>query len=279
MESSNTNSYGPPVNQLLTYGNAQEGDSSEKWPNYLELGLGLAQISDLIRMVADEDLNDADLGSLRASAPAHAWRALGQLRAEEVIEPLLALLNVESSDWLLEELPEVFALIGPVALPTLAAYIADVSHDEFARTAVFDSIEQIAVRWPESRPACIASLMKQLERFEENGETANGFFIASLVRLRATEAVPLIEQVFEADFSAMGEWEDVQEKFGLLSAEKVEQRRVVAQQKAKQAAERFSVVGTSEIASPLSGNRRHKDPHQKNKSKMAKQSRKKNRKR
>ena len=104
MESTNTNSYAPPVNQLLTYGNAQEGESSEKWPNYLELGLGLAQISDLIRMVVDEDLNDADLGSLRASAPAHAWRALGQLRAEEVIEPLLAILNVGiPDDWLLDD--------------------------------------------------------------------------------------------------------------------------------------------------------------------------------
>ncbi len=51
-----TNSYTPPVNQLLTYGNAQIA-SLDEWPNYLELGLGSEQIPDLIRMVTDEGLN------------------------------------------------------------------------------------------------------------------------------------------------------------------------------------------------------------------------------
>ena len=195
-------------------------------------------------------------------------------------------------------------MIGPVALPTLATYIADVSSDEFARIAVFDSIGQIAIRWPESRPACVASLMKQLEQFEENGETANGFLIANLATLQATDAAPLMEQAFEADyvdFSIAGEWEDVQDKLGLLSAEVVSQRRAEDQQRAKRFAESPlfapasvvrlplsssiatpSLARTSQIAQPQpsSEERRQQETlRQKAKSKMAKQSRKKNRKR
>ena len=93
-----TNSYTPPVNQLLTYGNAQIA-SSDEWPNYLELGLGSEQIPDLIRMVTDEGLNGAiDLEILDFWAPMHAWRALAQLRAEAAIEPMLTLLHAAAVD-------------------------------------------------------------------------------------------------------------------------------------------------------------------------------------
>src|SRR5690242_20617982 len=46
MESAHAH-YPPPVDQLLTYG---EGKISrpENWPNYLQLGLGLEQVPDLI---------------------------------------------------------------------------------------------------------------------------------------------------------------------------------------------------------------------------------------
>ena len=257
MGSISTNSYTPPVDQLLTYGKAQIA-SSDEWPNYLELGLGSEQIPDLIRMMTDEGLNGAEPESLDFWAPIHAWRALAQLRAEAAIEPMLTLLHaaaVDGDDWLLEDVPVVFSMIGPVALPTLTAYIADVSSNEYARIAVFDSIEQIAIRWPESRPACVASLMKQLEQFEENGETANGFLISNLATLQATEAAPLMEQAFEADyvdFSIAGEWEDVQDKLGLLSAEVVAQRRAEEQQRAKQFSEFPLFAPASVVRLPLS---------------------------
>ena len=55
MKNTRADSYIPPVNQLLTYGEA-EAVSPEKWPNYQELGLSSEQIPDLIRMVTDEVL-------------------------------------------------------------------------------------------------------------------------------------------------------------------------------------------------------------------------------
>jgi hypothetical protein len=124
-----TSSYPPPVDRLLTYGEADVVEADD-WPNYLELGLGPEHIPDLIRMATDEKLNKADPDSLESWAPIHAWRALGQLRAEAAIEPLLALFDkLEDSEWVAEELPEVLGMIGPAALPALSAYMADRSLD------------------------------------------------------------------------------------------------------------------------------------------------------
>ena len=279
MESARTSSYTPPVEQLLTYG---EGQSylPENWPNYLELGLGPEQIPDLIRMATDDALNWADSDSLEVWAPIHAWRALGQLRAEAAVEPLLTLFEaLDDSDWVMEELPEVFAMIGPAALPALATYIADVSHDVEARISAIPSVEKIGIRWPEARSASVALLMEQLEWFTENEPEVNGFLVLGLVELHATEAASLIERAFAArrvDLMVMGDWVDAQVLLGLLPAEEAGQRR------SKKLPETpFPTTAREVIPAPVSSreSRQHVAVHKKAKGKMAKQSRKKNRKR
>ena len=279
MEKAHTSSYAPPVDQLLTYGEGQSV-SADDWPNYLELGLGPEQIPELIRMATDEDLNWADSDSLEVWAPIHAWRALGQLRAEAAVEPLLSLFeSLEESDWVMEELPEVFAMIGPAALPALAAYIADVSYDEEARISAIPSVEQIGTRWPEARPACVALLIEQLERFAENEPEVNGFLVLGLVELHATEAAPLMERAFAArsvDPTVMGDWEDVQVELGLQSADVVAQRRV--QRLPETPFPSAAHQRTPLQISPQESHQREA-AHKKAKSQMAKQSRKKNRKR
>ena len=279
MESVPTSSYKPPVDQLLTYGEVQ-AVSPDDWPNYLELGLGPEHIPDLIRMATDEDLNWAYSDSLEVWAPIHAWRALGQLRAEAAVEPLLLLFEtLEESDWVMEELPEVFGMIGPAALPALAAYIADVSYDEEARISAIPSVEKIGTRWPEARPASVALLMEQLERFAENEPEVNGFLILALVELHATEAAPLMEQAFankRVDPTIMGDWEDVQVELGLLSAEAFELRR------SKRLPETPLPSMTRGMTPPQVSTReshQRETAQRKAKSKMTKQSRKKNRKR
>lgn len=275
MEIARTSSYSPPVDQLLTYGEAQVG-SSQNWPNYLELGLGPEQIPDLIRMAIDEELNWADSESLEVWAPTHAWRALGQLHAEAAIEPLLSLFEtLKDNDWVMEELPDVFGMIGRAALPALAAYIADISFDEWARINAIASIEKIGTRYPETRSECVALLMDQLELFSENGSEVNGFLILSLVELQAKEAAPLMERVFAAkrvDPIVVGQWEDVQVELGLKSPEEVEQKR------SQQLLKPVSTSATHEMTSSKVS-RRNETGHRKAKGKMAKQSRKKNRKR
>jgi len=278
MEAGSKTSYQPPVDKLLTYG---ESDlmTPDKWPDYRELGIGPEHIPDLIRMATDEELNQADMESREVWAPTHAWRALGQLRAVEAVEPLLGLFDrLEYDDWVGEELPDVFGMIGPAALPALAEYIGDFSHTDTSRISAISGIKNIGKRWPDARAESIALLEERLKRFEENEPDVNGFLVLALVELGATEAVPTIERAFDEDYvdpMIMGDWDDVQVELGLKSAEEVAQKRASEEEKRK-----LSFTSAEEPFLPVFSKAVHKEKARKKaKSKMAKQSRKKNRKR
>ena len=221
MTNESTNTYPPPIDKLLTYGDAR---NFREWPDYLQLGLVPEHIPDLIRMATDDSLNEAGPDSREVWAPLHAWRALGQLRAEAAVEPLLTLLHridEHHDDSVGEELPQVYGMIGPAAIPTLAAYLADPAHGLYARIATVHSLEQIGRRHASAHGACVAALTGQLERFAENDPTLNGFLVSYLLDLKAVESAPAIERAFAAgrvDISVAGDWEDVQVEFGLKSA-------------------------------------------------------------
>lgn len=275
MEKSPTYTYGPPVNQLLTYGE-ERGFSPDQWPDYLALGIGPEHVPDLIRMATDEELEWAGEDSLEVWAPIHARRTLGQLRAEAAIEPLFSLFTgLDESDWVTEELPEIFGMIGPAALPMLEASIADIATDEWIGISAIGCVEKIGVRWPDSRAACVTLLMEQLEQFGEKDPEVNGFLVSALVELQAVEAAPLIERAFAArcvDRMIMGDWEDVQAALGLKSAEEVRQRQL----------KKYSETPFSSTAHELASAKiKHERGvgRKKARSRMVKQSRKKNRKR
>ncbi len=279
MEVVEDSNYGPPVNKLLTYGEGKLS-SPDNWPNYLELGLSPEHIPELIRMATDEQLNEADTDSLEVWAPIHAWRALGQLQAQAAIEPLLTLFEtLKDDDWVMSELPEVLGRIGPAALPALAAYLADITHDDSARISTTSCIEKIGKLWPETRTACVDILTEQLKLYAENDPDLNGFLILTLVELQAKEAAPVIERAYAAnrvELILMGVWEDVQVELGLKSPEEVQQKR------SERLIETSVPYKDHEMAVPYISSRishESKAVHKKTKSKMAQQSRKKNRKR
>lgn len=291
-----TSSYPAPVDQLLTCGKTHTL-SPDEWPNYQEMGIGPEHIPDLIRLAIDEQLNTSEADCAEIWAPHHASRALAQLHAEEAIEPLIANLEMlqESSDFLSEELPTIFSMLGPTALPKLGQFIANSFYDLWARVCAVIAIEKMGLAWSEHRSECVTLLITQLEHFEENDYDLNAFLIEALVNLQAVEAAPLIERAFAADRvdeSLMGDWDDIQVELGLKSKGEVEEKHA---RKREERSKRYGRAATSiddeETSSSIeyasaSSQIYYKTSHKtdaatrkKAKNKMAKQSRKKNRKR
>jgi hypothetical protein len=215
----NSASYPTPVNKLLTLGSCER--KRDGWPNYLRYGFGPEHIPDLIRMAADPELNQAATESLAVWAPVHAWRTLGQLRAEAAIEPLLTLLSrIDESqdDWIGEELPEVYEKIGPAAIPALATYLTDSTHGLWARVAAVSSLQKIAVRDFQARATCIPILIAQLSKSATQDPSLNAFLASALIDLQAKEALPVIRHAYvdgHVDETVIGDWEDVEIEFGL----------------------------------------------------------------
>ncbi len=296
MEIALTSNYSPPVDQLLTYGESSTL-MPDKWPDYLALGLGPEHIPALIRMMADEQLHDVD--SVEGWAPMHAYRAIVQLDVQAALEPLLSVIGLfrESNDFAMEELPYIFAMIGPSALPKMAEYIADTSRNEWGHVCAIEGIGKIGLKWPEARSECVVILMAKLALFDENDYHVNTFLVDALADLQALEAAPLIEQAFAANTIEefiIGDWDDIQVKLGLKSAEEVEEERA-RERKLRRERHDWDLPSTEDqkeetslsveherLSPPISFKPSHKSEvtrKKKAKSKMTKQSRKKNRKR
>lgn len=224
--------YSEPLTQLLTQGECKWG-GVDSWIDYPALGITSNDIPGLIRMATDPELYDQDGDEAESWAPVHAWRALGQLRAEAAIVPLLQQsLEYEDHegwrDWMTSELPTVFSMIGALGIPALAELIRDRTKSGWQRTIPVEGLERIAKTQPEVTAQCIAILQDELAHFEENDPEMNAFVIGSLVELRVMEAVPLIEQAFAAekvDELFNGDWDDVQVSLGLKSPDEGPRKR------------------------------------------------------
>ncbi len=211
--------YQPPVDKLLTWGDPRK--TRDRWPASSAYDVGPEHIPELIRMATDEALHTARSDSQEVWAPIHAWRALGQLRAESAVEPLVSLMHRiddDDDEWAQEDFPHVFGMIGPAAIPALGAYLADSSRGLWARVTAALSLATIGQQHPDSRAKCVAALMQQLEHFEDNDRTLNAEVIAALLDLKAVEAAPIMERAFAArrvELAVAGDWEDVQIELGL----------------------------------------------------------------
>ncbi|HEU0298899.1 MAG TPA: hypothetical protein VFR37_05575, partial [Longimicrobium sp.] len=127
---------------------------------------------------------------------------------------------------------------------------------------------------PQVRDEVAALLTDQLRRWAEQDGTMNAFLIADLLDLPAVEAAPVMREAFEAgavDESVAGDWENVQVALGLLD-------------KRTTPPPRFQILPPSafrdfEPASGPSLQSTRLAAKARNRRKMAKQSRKKNRRR
>jgi len=219
----NLDGYSDPVTRLLTYGDCLKM-RDDNWDNYLpDLGLTEAHIPELIQIVTDRSFDEIEDDRLEIWAPIHAWRSLAMLKAQAAIEPLLSRFeDLQDSDWFTEEIPQVFALIGPTTISDLVAYMQEEAHDEWARETTIRCLSKIAQAHPESQPDCVQPMVQQLERFPENPIGVNSYLICELLELQVVEAAPLMEQVYASgrvDEFLPGNWAMAQIELGLKQRE------------------------------------------------------------
>jgi hypothetical protein len=210
-------SYLPPVDRLLRLG--AEPARRRTWPDYRTLGLEDRHVPALVRM-ATEPAVQAERGPAEW-ARVHAWRALGQLRAEAAAGPLLLLLQRDlGSDWVAAEVPAVLGMIGPAALPAATLILFDAGAEEEVRIAMARVITEVGLEYPERRDEAAALLRTQLEDWADQGRLLNAYLVSGLIDLQENEAAPLMEAAFNAravDLGVNGDWEDAQVDLGLLA--------------------------------------------------------------
>jgi hypothetical protein len=274
----NAASYPPPLDQLFSFSDSPDL-FLEDWPDYPnQLGLSDDHIPDLIRIATSWDVNTKyEHGDLSFWAPVHAWRSLGQMKATAAIEPLLALFqNADHHDeWVSEELPDIYGLLGPAAIPALANYLADPTQGIWARITANDCIQKIGSQNPESRDRCVEVLTQQLTAFADNDPQLNGLVVCSLLDLNAVEAAAVMEQAFAAnavELDLAGDWEDVQISLGLKT-----ERDTPPPNYAQMSMFADTSASSPGQSQPTRGGGGSKNKIR-SKNKMAKQSRKKNRK-
>ena len=202
-----------PVQKLLALGEPKYARETS-WPDYRSFGIETEHIPSLIAIAVDHTLLCLeDESDSRVWGPIHAWRALGQLKACQAIRPLIQLFHqVQDNDWIIEEMPDVFALIGPEAFADLAAYLRDSSYPSYARLVAATSLMQMALVHPHLRSQAIDLLAVQLSGFQQNSPGMNGVLIANLVELEAAEKADLIQKVFsegKVDRFIGGDWRDI----------------------------------------------------------------------
>ncbi len=193
---------------------ARQRYSEQLWPlltlgepaDDVDYGAWAEQLADvvpqLIQMTLDEDLNSREPDDPAVWAPLHALGVLGELGPPEAAEPLIECFDWQD-DWFSEELPDVYAAIGPSAAPMLQEYLEDATKDPFARGDAARSLIAIAMEYPEVYDDIIAYLIDFLDRptADDNAdeEITTTFVIAELADQGASEAYPAIKRAYDED--------------------------------------------------------------------------------
>lgn len=194
--------YGARLEALLHWG---PYSSFEAVPTVADLGLGVQDAPELMRMAVDPEFKFTQLDEA-AGAPVWAWYLLGELNPPGAIPLLVGLLGPDGVDegWASVVLPEVLSGLGRAAVPELAAVLRDEEKKPFTRWLASECLRHIGVDHPEFRAEVVAVITGQLERFAEQEEMFNGMLVGDLLDLKAVESAAVIERAFAAGRVAEG---------------------------------------------------------------------------
>jgi hypothetical protein len=215
---STINSYQDPVAKLINLQEKTRWDDKQ-WLDYAsQFGLSAADLPELSRLIADDELVDDD-GEL-IFCEIHVLRALVQISPEEGVKLYIAQLQkFPEDDWLHEEIRGIGRNAGAIAIEPFSKMLTDPNQDERLRVTFANGLEEIGKTYPESRDACVKALMGQLQNYHvQDGDYLNSVLVSNLIQLKAVEAVNLIEEVFtnrELDEWCTGSWAEAQVSLGL----------------------------------------------------------------
>lgn len=212
----------------------------------------------------------------------HAWRALGQLRAEAAIAPLLDMIgaasNLDSESEVFEDfdiaLAPALAMIGAATIAPLGVRMAQDAADTRCRLTWLECLDQVA-QVPEHRDAALAVMRDLLVGAKGHDPEFNAFVVAHLTELDDREALPVIEAAFAAGsvrLDIMGDWDDVQVAWGLKEPTA---EQLVRKRERDEILRRLLEERDGPVAPPR---KKTNNPKAKSKRKQAKASKKKNRK-
>lgn len=218
--------YPEPIQRLFELGDdSADENTSEKWPDYRgKYGIESQHIPDLIRLLDDAKFlfdqfdDETEDWTPESFAPIHAWRALGQLGAVEAARPMLEMVEKAKNETAYEGVPYALALLGPAVLPVVTEYLRSQRFDEWTRVAALDALVHIARRHPETRERAIEEMTATLRDHPINPESLNGLLVVDLVKLKGTQAAPVLREAYAAgtvDESMAGTWSEVRKSLNI----------------------------------------------------------------
>ena len=213
------NSDNPKIQTLLTLG---DPGSKRNWPNYVEqYGFTLDDVPTLLMLYADEEINSMASDRPEVWTQVHVWRTLGQLGSEASIGTIIHSFDtLHDDDYAQSELPNVIAMIGPIAIPALVEYWQQPGKNEFSYCLVVDALCEIAKCCPAQRIPVIEIYLNYMKRPYTSERVLNGLLIGRLMDLKAVEAIGEIRSLFVlgcVDISCAGDLEEVEIELGFRS--------------------------------------------------------------
>lgn len=164
------------------------------WRDYVrEFKLSPRHILELLQIV-NAWRQGGDGGEIGDWAELHARRALGELRAVDAIEPLIALSEVD--DGAVLDLPIVAGLIGPSAIPHLMHSLRTrVVDDPTVQIVAIEALVLIA-RWHNDARRDVAKILcDQLQNYPMQPGIINGTLIAGLELLSPSTCRETIDSI------------------------------------------------------------------------------------
>jgi hypothetical protein len=194
--------------------------ANQPWMDYRkEFGISDKDVPTLIDIFDDKALLDFPNDSAEVWAQVHAWRALGQLKSEAAITPIISSFTyLYNDDCALTEIQEVLGMIGQAAIMPLSTTLRRTAENEFEYVLAIDSLGKIAEFHPESRAEVLQVFKDYMQAPYQEFDTLNGILMGTLLDLQAVELIDEIRHLFEldcVDFSCAGDLEEIEIELGM----------------------------------------------------------------